>query len=221
MSPALLPGPMIFKDRNDAGRKLAEKLLNYKNKRSVIVLGIPRGGVVVAAEIAHRLQLPLDVVVIKKIGAPGNEELAIGATGTDYSNFRDDPIREYHLSSKYLQEQIREKQQQARARYTFLRGNRKKLSVRGKIIILVDDGVAMGATMMTAIQILQKEKPKKIIVAIPVAPPRAVYRLREAVEEVICLREEEYFTAIGQFYADFNPVQEEEVRRILKKASTG
>ncbi len=206
----------MFQNRQEAGRMLARILSPYQKKKNTLVVGIPRGGVAVAAEIAQQLQLPLDLLVIKKIGFPGNEELAVGATGlTEYylnEEFRQNP----EVTREYLQQQIKKKQQEVKERYALLLGKKKRLSVKGKNVIVVDDGLATGATMILAIQILRKEKPARIIIAIPVGPPETIQRLKLVADEVICLEQPIFFRAIGEFYKDFRQVEEEEVKQLLK-----
>lgn len=205
----------MFKNRTDAGKQLAQYLLQYKNKKDVLVLGIPRGGVEVAYEVAKKLELPLDILVIKKIGSPDNEEFALGAAGVDsyYIN------EEYRagISEEYIKDQIKRKQEEAKKRYTFLRQKKPLLSVKNKIVILIDDGVATGATMVLAVQVLKRQQIKKIIVAVPVAPPEAVQKLKEIADEIVCLSQPRLFMAIGQFYDEFPQVEEEKVKEYLEE----
>lgn len=205
----------MFTNRREAGVALARKLGIYQGKKNVVVLGIPRGGVVVAAELAQRLHLPLDILVIKKIGAPGQEELAIGAVGTQGHHLNEHAA---HLPRAYLQEQIKLKQQEVQERYKLLRGKRKAVPWKGKVVLLTDDGVATGATMIMAIQMLRKQGVKKMHVAVPVAPRGTVQRLKVVADEVICLEQPAFFHAIGEFYKDFKQVEDEEVIKILQEA---
>jgi putative phosphoribosyl transferase len=206
----------MFKDRKEAGQLLADKLLQYKREKDTLVLAIPRGGVPVAYELAQRLDLPLDVVVIKKIGVPGNEELAAGATGLDTYILNEDVVRIYGISPQYIQEQVKIKQREVKQRYQLLRGEKPLYTVKNKTTIIVDDGLATGATMAMAIELIKKPLPKEVVIAIPVAPPDAVRRLEKMVDKVVCLLRPEYFGAISQFYEDFTQVQDEEARRLLR-----
>lgn len=206
----------MFQDRQDAGQQLAQHLLQYKNKKEVLVLGIPRGGIVVAAEVAKQLHAPLDILVIKKLGAPGNEELAIGAVSVDNSYLDKDTLHSLGVSQKYLQKEMKKKQQEAKQRVAYLRGKKPFYSVKDKIVILVDDGIATGATMIMAIQIMKKQAVKKIIIAVPVAPSETITKLHDVADEVICLQQPILFFAIGQFYHDFQQVEDEEVKRYLQ-----
>jgi putative phosphoribosyl transferase len=209
----------MFKDRKEAGRLLADKLLQYKKEKDTLVLAIPRGGVPVAHELARRLDLPLDVVVIRKIGVPGNDELAAGATGLDTYILNEDVVGIYGISPEYIQEQVKIKQREVKQRYQLLRGEKPVYRVKNKTTIMVDDGLATGATMAMAIEIIKKPFPKKVIIAIPVAPPDAVRRLEKMVDKVVCLLRPEYFGGISQFYEDFTQVRDEEARRLLRQVN--
>lgn len=208
---------MIFQDRQETGKLLAQALRKYQNSRSVLVLGIPRGGVVVAAEIAKALHALLDILVIKKIGFPGNEELALGAVGLKERYLNQELLNSPEVTKGYLESEIKRKRQEVKVRYTLLRGRRKMYLVRGKTVIVVDDGIATGATMIMALQILRKQQPKKLVVAIPVAPPETVQRLNRIADEVVCLEEPVFLGAIGQWYERFEPVEEKEARILLQE----
>ena len=203
----------MFKNRSDAGRRLAEKLKKLKNK-DVLVLGIPRGGVIVAYEVAKAIHAPLDVLIIKKISAPDDEELALGAASTQscYLNVH----LTFDVPKEYLKEQIKLKQKEARERYVFLKGKAKPRSLKNKTIIIVDDGIATGATMQLAVQIVKQQGAKHGIIATPVAPSSSVKALLHEVEEVISLEQPECFVGIGQFYKEFKQVEIEEVKSLLQ-----
>ncbi|MEW5897261.1 MAG: phosphoribosyltransferase family protein [Nanoarchaeota archaeon] len=203
----------MFQDRKEAGKLLAEKLSKYKNKKDVLVLAIPKGGVPVAYEIAKKLKAPFDIVVIKKIGMPGNEELALGAASIDDFYLNEELAEQ--VSKQYLEEEVEVKQQEARKKLNLMRGKKKMYSVKDKVIILVDDGVATGATMIMGIKIIKKQSPEKVIVAIPVAPPITVLKLEKEADEVICLLQPEFFMSIGQFYNDFTQVEDEIAKKML------
>jgi putative phosphoribosyl transferase len=208
----------MFSNRKEAGEKLSQKLEKYKKKPSAIVLGIPRGGVEIAAEIAKKLQIPLDILMIKKIGFPGNEEFAIGAVSSNEKWINERIIQENKISKEYLQKQIKEKQNEIQQRYRIFRGNNPMYSVRGKIVILADDGIATGATILLAVKILKNQQPRKIIVAIPVAPPEAIAELQKQADEIICLSQPVHFTAVGAEYAEFPQVSNEQVKNMLRKS---
>ena len=205
----------MFKDRKQAGELLAMKLSKYRDNPQVVILGIPRGGVETAFYLASALKAPLDVIIIKKIGYPGNEELAIGAATID--NFELDKELAKNVSKEYIEKEVQEKQQQAKERYAFLNKNKPVLSLKNKIVIVADDGMATGATMMMAVKVIHQQQPKKVIVAVPVASLEAVNKLQK-LAEVICLEQPMFFMAIGQFYEQFEPVEDEEVKKLLEKA---
>lgn len=207
----------MFRDRVEAGRLLAEHLLKYKHRKDAIILAIPRGGIIVGRELSRRLGLPLDVVVIKKIGYPGNEEFAIGAAGPDDHYLNGEVTRD--IDPDYVREQVRAKQREARARYRMLRGKRPAEPLKGRTVILVDDGIATGATVIMGIQMIRKQSPQAIVVAVPVAPPDTVTRLKGAADEVVAVEQPDDFMAIGQFYRDFTQVSDEEAVRALEEAN--
>ncbi len=210
---------MIFKDRQEAGKLLAKALTKYQHRQQTVtvILAIPRGGVVVGAEIAKALKVPLDILVIKKIGFPGNEELALGAVGLKEKYLNQELLSSPEVTKDYLETEIQRKQQEIKERYALYRGQRKMYSVRGKIVIVVDDGIATGATMSLALQILRKQGPKKLVVAIPVAPPEAGPRLQKIADEVVSLEQPLFLGAIGQWYEKFEQVEEEEARKLLRE----
>ena len=208
----------MFKDRRDAGQLLAKKLMQYKDCKDALILGIPRGGVVVAYAVAKQIHLPLDVIVIKKIGTPLSQELAAGAAGRDSYILNEEIVEAYRISQDYIREQVKIKQMQIRQRYEFLRGNRPFYSVVGKTIIIVDDGLATGATMTMAIQIVKQGKPKMVICAVPVAPMDTVKWLQPLTDQVVCLQQPRFFQAIGEFYKDFSQIEDSQARRLLEDA---
>lgn len=207
---------MLFKNRFDAAERLAEKLQKYKGKKNVIILAIPRGALQIGNVLAKRLQLPLDIVLTKKIGHPYNSELAIGAVSLA-SEIIDPQFRD--VSREYIQNEIQELRGKLKERYLKYRGEKPFPKLKDKMVILVDDGVAMGHTMSAAIDLVRKEKPKKIVVAIPVGSAEAVAMLKRKADEVICLSIPESFMAIGQFYQQFEQVEDEEAIRLLKDAN--
>jgi putative phosphoribosyl transferase len=210
---------MIFQDRHDAGRQLVPKLQAYKDHKETIVLGLARGGVVTAAEIADGLHLPLNVIVVRKIGAPGNEELALGAiTETGEGIFNDHLISLLGVSSDYLKREIEKQKALAKKRVEMYQANCPVVDVKGKIIILVDDGIATGASMRVAIKSIRASKAKKIVLAVPVAAPDSLKKMEKDVDEVVCLSAPSFFEAVGAFYRVFDQTSDEEIIRLLSKA---
>ncbi len=215
----------MLKDRRQAGKLLAKKLTSFKNKSDAIVLGITRGGIVVAKEISVRLNLPLDIIVIKKIGAPQNPELAIGAIGPSKVVFWDENlIRRLNIDKKYKNRLKKIKNSELTELENFLRKGRfgrltasKPLGVKNKKIILVDDGVATGATVLCAIKFFRKEKSKEVILAVPVIAKDTFLGIKKYFDTVVALQVEEELYAIGQFYREFNQVDNDEVADLLTK----
>lgn len=209
-----------YVDRIQAGNILADELIQFKNDENVIVLALPRGGVPVGYAIAKKLHKPLDIFVVKKIGAPGQEELAVGAiasSGDTYINY--DLVGRLEIEDKELQELIDIKKSELKDREFLLRGDNHSINVHDKNIILVDDGLATGATMLTAISAIKKFQPKKIIVAIPVASPDALNTISHEVDEVICPLVPNFFYSVGVWYEDFRQTTDGEVITLLKHAN--
>lgn len=206
---------MVFQNRVQAGQLLAKKLKEYKNKE-IIVLGIPRGGVVTGKQLSDFLHCSLDVIITKKIGAPGNPELAIGAVGVI-----GEPVINEELAArvgtdeKYIKKQIAKIKKEIARREKEFRGEKPKLNLKNKIVILTDDGVATGATMEAAVEIVRQQNPKKIVVAIPVIARDSLAKIEAKADEVIYLDAPLMFFAVGQFYQNFSQVTDEEVRKIL------
>ena len=205
-----------YNDRTDAGKQLAEQLAPYKDKADVMVLGLPRGGVPVAYEVASALHAPLDVYLVRKLGAPGQEELAMGAIATGgVMLLNHDMIRELGISDEIIRAiSMREWQEMAR-REGLYRGDRPLPEVAGKTVILVDDGLATGFTMRAAIAALKKQGPARIVVAVPVAAAQTAADLSSEVDELVCLFTPDQFYAVGLWYGDFRPVTDEEVHTLL------
>lgn len=211
---------IVFQDRTDAGIKLAKQLQPYENRKDVIVLGIPRGGVPVAFEVAKALNAPLDMFVSRKLGVPGQEELAFGAIASGGVRVLDQEIVEGAGISNQQIEKITEKARiELQRREKLYRGERASLKLRGQTVILVDDGIATGSSMRAAIQALRQLKPARIVIAVPVAPLSTCNRLKREVDELVCVNTPKYFYAIGQFYADFLQVSDQEVTELLQRAS--
>jgi len=211
---------MLFRDREDAGRKLAAQLHAYKNRKDVIVLGIPRGGVPVAYEVAKALDAPLDIFVSRKLGVPWQEELAFGAVATGGARVLDREIIEaIGISDEEIEQIITRVKKELERRENLYRGNRPPLKVDGLTVILVDDGIATGSSMRAAISALRQMKPAEIVVAVPVAPQSTCNRLKSEVDHLVCVYMPEEFYAIGQFYEDFSQVADEEVTELLHRAA--
>jgi predicted phosphoribosyltransferase len=207
-----------FRDRATAGVALAEALRGHQG-RDVVVIGIPRGGVAVAAEVARLLDADLDVAVARKLGAPGQEELAVGAVTADGSRIlNDDVIALLNVSEPYLRAVTEVQVTEARRREQWLRSLRPAVPVAGRTVILVDDGLATGATMRVTARAIRRQGPARLIVAVPVGARQACEALRSEVDEVVCLRQPEPFHAIGLYYRDFEQVEDHEVRRLLETA---
>jgi putative phosphoribosyl transferase len=211
---------MIFPNRTEAGRSLALLLREYANRKDVIVLGIPRGGVPVAFEIARTLNAPLDVLVLRKLGVPGHEELGFGAIASGGIRALNSEIVEALRISPWDIELVTEREaKELKRREHAYRGRRPALDVKGRTVVLVDDGIATGSGMRAAIDALRQMKPAQIVVAVPVAPASTCDHLRGEVDELICLATPEPFYGVGQFYYDFSQVSDEEVNELLDRAT--
>jgi putative phosphoribosyl transferase len=209
---------LLFYDRTDAGRRLA-KLLKRRIQGPCIVLAIPRGGVVVGYEVAKELGCPLDVVISRKVGAPAQPELAVGAVAEDGVVFVDEEIAGLvSVSRDYVERRAREELREVRRRAEEYRGGREMPDLSGKTVILVDDGLATGLTMMAAVHMARNKGAEKVVVAVPVSPPETVAKLRRHADEVICLETPTNFYAIGQFYERFDQLTDEETNSILRKS---
>lgn len=207
---------LIFKDRQAAGLLLAQRLTHLKNKSNAVVLGIPRGGVVIASEVARKLKLPLDIVITRKIGAPDQRELALGAVDSNGNVIWDTTLLNslgYRVTD--LSYEITEQIEEIKRREKTYRGKKEALEIKGKTVILVDDGIATGATLISAIKYLKALKAHEIVVASPVASSETVEKIKSLVDEVIVLHVPEYLGAVGNFYRNFEPVSDNEVVEIL------
>lgn len=210
---------MMFRDRAVAGRKLAEQLSYYNNKPDVVAIGLPRGGVVTAFEVARVLQVPLDLLIVRKIGLPENPELAVGALAHDGSIFFNEKLmKELGLTVKDLTRTIEQEKAEAARRYAHYKGKLAPIVLRDKTVLLIDDGIATGATMRVAIKSVKAQGVKKIVVAVPVAPPDTLEIIAREVDEIVCLLVAQHFWAVGAFYEQFPQVTDEEVLALMRKA---
>ena len=211
--------PQFFRDRSDAGRLLVARLAAYANRPDVLVLALPRGGVPVAYEVARALNAPLDVFLVRKLGVPGHQELAMGAVATGGVRVLNDHIVGVLGIPDYVIDAVAAWEQQELARRERLyRGDRPLPDVRGQTVILVDDGLATGATMHAAIKALRQQQPARIVVAVPTAAPETCDQLRAEVDEVICAITPDPFHAVGLWYEDFSQTTDEEVRELLARS---
>jgi predicted phosphoribosyltransferase len=208
----------FFTGRVDAGKRLASTLSNFSGKKG-IVLAIPRGGVPVGFEIAKTLKIPLDVIIPRKIGAPDNSELAIGAVAEDGTAILDDNLVKYlGVSREYIKEEVERQKQEIRRRLEKYRQDTSYPNLKGFDVIVVDDGIATGSTMKAALASVKNRGAASITVAVPVGPPSTIEELQEMADRVVCLYTPEYFQAIGQFYNDFGQTTDEEVIKLLQES---
>jgi predicted phosphoribosyltransferase len=208
-----------FRDRREAGRLLAAQLAAYANRPDVLVLALPRGGVPVAYEVARALGAPLDVFLVRKLGVPGHEELAMGAVATGGVRvLNEEIVRALGIPDDVIEAVAAKEQRELARRERLYRGDRPPLDVRGRTVILVDDGLATGATMHAAIKALRQAQAARIVVAVPTASPEACDELRAVVDDVICAITPEPFYAVGLSYGDFSQTSDEEVSDLLTRA---
>ncbi len=211
---------VLFRDRIEAGKKLGAALRDLRDS-DAIVLGIPRGGVVVASEVAEALQAPLDVIVTRKISPPGEPEYALGAVTQEGEVIVDRQAAEsLGAGREYLEAEIARKREEVKERTRKFRGDQPFPSLVGKVVVVVDDGIATGSSVGAAVMSLKKRKAKEVVVAVPVAPSDAVETLTDDGNRVVCLETPGPFFSIGEFYSDFGQVDDEEVRRILERHRT-
>jgi len=210
---------MLFRDRADAGRHLLSRLGAYQGRPDVVVLGLPRGGIPVGYEVARGLGAPLDVFVVRKLGVPGQEELAMGAIATGGVRVVNrDVVDALHIAPDVLDRAAAQELRELERRERSYRGDRPEPKVEGRTVILVDDGLATGSTMRAAVQALRQQRPARIVVAVPVAAFATCEELRREVEEVVCFATPEPFMAVGRFYDDFSQTTDEEVHDLLASA---
>lgn len=211
----------LFENRVDAGKKLAKELSEYANRPDVLILALPRGGVPVAFEVAKELNLDIDIFLVRKLGVPGNEELAMGAIASeDIRVLNEDIISSFQIPDRVVAtvaaNELRELQRRERA----YRGDRPKPDINGKTVILIDDGLATGATMRAAVEALKIKNPAKIVVAVPTAAADTCMFFKERVDEIICVATPEPFYGVGAWYGDFSQTTDEEVCKLLDEASS-
>ena len=211
----------MFESRSEAGRKLGKALESYKQRSDVLVLALPRGGVPVGFEVAQELGAPMDVFVVRKLGTPGQEELALGAVaggGTRVLN--EEVVRTLGIPGDRINAIAQREMAEVDRCDRKFRGDRPPVDVSGKTVILVDDGLATGSTMRAAIKALRVKEPARIVVAVPVAAASTCDRLRSEVAEIVCLHTPEHFFAVGEWYQDFRQTTDEEVRELLERAAS-
>lgn len=210
---------MIFRDRTDAGQKLAARLAKYAHRSDVLVLALPRGGVPVAYEVAEQLGAPLDVFLVRKLGVPGYEELAMGAIASGGVRVvNDDVVRQLAIPGAVIDAVAAEERRELERRERAYRNDRPPPDVKGRTVILIDDGLATGSTMRAAAAALRKLGPARIVVAVPVSAPETCEEIREEVDEVVCAVTPEPFRGVGLWYKDFSQTTDEEVRELLERA---
>lgn len=209
----------VYKDRQDAGRRLAHFLTHYEGRDDVVVLGLPRGGVPVAYEVAQALHAPLDVLIVRKLGVPGYEELAMGAIASGGAQVIHHAIvRQLNIPQEDIERVLNAEKRELERRELAFRGDMGPLNLRNKIVILVDDGLATGATMQAAVEAVYTYEPSKVIVAVPIAAPETCDTMRHLVDEVICAVTPQSFRAVGLWYDNFEQTTDDEVKTLLRQA---
>jgi len=212
---------MIYRDRIDGGKQLAARLADYADRDDVLVLALPRGGVPVAYEVAKALRAPLDIFLVRKLGVPGHEELAMGAISTGGVRVINADVVDYlRIPARVVDAVVDTELRELERRERLYRGARAEPDVSRKTIILVDDGLATGSTMRAAVEALRQQNPARIVVAVPVSAPQTCDEYRMGVDEIICASTPEPFMGVGQWYRDFSQTTDEEVRELLARADT-
>lgn len=209
-----------FQDRTDAGKQLAQKLGEYSGRGNVVVLALPRGGVPVAYEVAQALAAPLDVFLVRKLGLPGDQELAMGAVASGGVRILNKEVVNALRIPPEIIDAVSQREQQALARSEYLyRDDNPSLPIQDQIVILIDDGLATGASMAAAVTALRARAPEQIVVAVPIAPPESYERFADRVDRIVCLETPDPFFGVGLWYEDFTQVRDEEVRDLLMRAA--
>ncbi len=210
---------MIYRDRSEAGKQLAARLTKYADRDDVLVLALPRGGVPVGFEVARQLRVPLDIFLVRKLGVPGHEELAMGAISTGGVRvLNEDTIDYLRIPASVIDAVAASESRELERRERAYRGDQPEPDVRGKVVILVDDGLATGSTMRAAAAALRQQEPARIVVAVPVSAPQTCDEYRIGVDEIICAKTPEPFYGVGLWYEDFSQTTDEEVRELLERA---
>lgn len=205
-----------YRNRRQAGVELAARLEHFKNREDVVVLALPRGGVPIGYEVARALNAQLDVFLVRKLGAPGHRELAMGALASGGVRvLNEDVIRWYRVPEAAIDAITREEQGELDRRERTYRGGRAAVELRGRVVLLIDDGLATGSTMKAAVQAVRAHAPARIVVAVPVGSPETCREFTDLADEVLCARAPEHFAAVGQWYLDFSQTTDEEVRNLL------
>jgi putative phosphoribosyl transferase len=208
-----------YTDRRHAGVELARRLKHFERRNDVVVLALPRGGVPVAYEVSRALDAPLDIFLVRKLGVPGHRELAMGAIASGGVRvLNDDVVGWYRIPGAIIDAAAREEQIELERREREYRGGHLPAPLDGRIVILVDDGLATGSTMKAAVQAVRAHAPARVVVAVPVGSPEACREFTELADEIVCVRAPEGFTAVGQWYCDFSQTTDEEVRELLDHA---
>ncbi|MGZ3237902.1 MAG: phosphoribosyltransferase [Burkholderiaceae bacterium] len=208
-----------FKDRAEAGELVAQRLMRYAGRDDVIVLALPRGGVPVGFVVAHKLDVPLDILIVRKLGFPGREEYAMGAIASGgVCVLHDEVLERFGVPMSDVEEIKQRELIEIERREKLYRANRPVLQLQGRVVIIVDDGIATGSTMQAAVKCLHQFKPARLVIAVPVAPPDTYQELRPEVDEFICLSMPEPFFAVGTWYKEFDQTSDEEVKSLLERA---
>jgi putative phosphoribosyl transferase len=209
-----------FKDRSDAGRQLATKLAQYRGNSNVVVLALPRGGVPVAFQVAEALDAPLDVFLVRKLGVPGHEELAIGAIASGGVRvLNQDVLYTFGLTERAIDAIVEREQRELERRERAYRAGRRMIDVEGRLVLLVDDGLATGATMLAAARAIRRLHPQRLVVAVPVAAPESCNYFRGEVDDIVCAETPRFFRSVGLWYEDFSQTTDEEVRELLARTA--
>jgi len=211
---------MYFRDRFEAGHVLAEELEKFRDRPDVLVLALPRGGVPVAFEVACELGVPLDIFLVRKLGLPGHEELAMGALANGGSIvLNDDVVREFNVPNSWIESAAEFERQELRRQRVVFRGDAPPPNVKNRVVILVDDGLATGSTMRAAITALRTQQPKRLIAAVPVGDAETCAEMAHEADEVICAVTPDRFVSVGSWYEDFSPVSDNAVRELLREGA--
>jgi putative phosphoribosyl transferase len=210
----------LFKDRTDAGRKLAQRLRQYAGRSDVVVLALPRGGVPVAFEVARTLRAPLDIFLVRKLGVPGHEELAMGAIASGGTRvLNQDVVRYLNISNSAIERVAAQEQQELERRERAYRGDRPQIELQGRTVILIDDGLATGASMRAAVAALKAQQPAQVVVAVPTAALETCTAFEQIVDDIICVTTPQPFMGVGLWYEEFSQTTDEEVQTLLQRAA--